>query len=337
ADVGQPDAWTDRIRSAVLLWHDIVNMPDAAVTDLIRQDGIDILIDLAGHTLGNRLLVFARRPASIQMTYLGYPATTGLEAIDYRLTDHLADPVGMSEEHHVEKLVRMSKSAWCYEPDRLSPTTDSPVLKNGYVTFGSFNNVAKINDQFLRVWGKILESVPDSRLLLKAVGFRSLNAQKHVKSTILSQVRIDPERIMILGPEIDHETHLALYREMDIGLDTFPYHGTTTTCEALWMGVPVVTLAGQSHVSRVGVSLLTNVELPELVAESEDEYVRIAVELACDVERLVNYRLNIRDKMLGSKLLDAPSFAREVESVLRQVWLSSVVGASLDSSEAVNP
>ncbi len=328
SDVGQPDAWTERIRNAVLSWRDIVNMPDAAVAELICQDGIDILIDLAGHTLGNRLLVFARKPAPIQVTYLGYPATTGLEAIGFRLTDHLADPVGMTEDHNVEKLIRLSQSAWCYEPDRLSPITDSPALRNSYVTFGSFNNIAKIHDRVLRVWGKILELVPDSRLLLKAGGFRSLDAQKRFKSAILSQVGIAPERIMIRGPEKAHGSHLELYQEMDIALDPFPYHGTTTTCEALWMGVPVVTLAGRSHVSRVGVSLLTNVGLPEMVAESEDEYLRIAVELGRDVERLVNYRLNLRDKMLGSQLLDAPFFAREIEGAFRQMWISSVLGAS---------
>jgi predicted O-linked N-acetylglucosamine transferase (SPINDLY family) len=336
AHVGQPDEWTKRIRDQVEEWRDIVGMPDAEMADLVRKDQIDILVDLAGHTLGNRLLVFARKPAPIQVTYLGYPTTTGIETIDYRISDSLADPAGMTEAYHTEKLIRLSQSAWCYEPDREVPRTQSPALKKGYVTFGSFNNIAKINEPMLRLWARILETIPSSRLLLKAGGFSSLDARKRVEAMMITQAAIDFDRIEIRGPEETHEAHLKSYQDVDIALDTFPYHGTTTTCEALWMGVPVVTLAGQSHVSRVGVSLLTNIGLPELVAESEDEYVRIAVELARDVEQLVNYRSNLRDKMLGSQLLDAPSFAREIEGAFRQMW-TSWCETPLDSSKAANP
>jgi predicted O-linked N-acetylglucosamine transferase (SPINDLY family) len=204
------------------------------------------------------------------------------------------------------------------------------------VTFGCFNNLAKVNDRTLGLWARILDAVPGSRLLLKSIGFLSMDARRRVRESLCSQSGIGEERLDIRGPEDSHESHLALYREMDIALDTFPYHGTTTTCEALWMGVPVVTLAGRTHVSRVGVSLLTNVGLPELIAESEDDYVRMAVELARDVERLVSYRSNLRDGVLGSQLLDAPSFAREIEGAFRQMW-TSWCETSLDSSKAANP
>lgn len=324
AQVAAPDEWTEQARKQVAHWRSLVNVPDAEAADLIRGDEIDILVDLAGHTKDNRLLVFARKPAPVQVTYLGYPGTTGLSAMDYRITDALADPPGMTEEHHSEQLIRLPGCAWNYGPDTDPLLGQDPAALRGCVTFGTFNNLSKINDRMLEVWARILEAVPGSRLLLKSVGFLSMKAQKRVRDVLLSKADISEERLDIRGPEDSHESHLALYREMDIALDTFPYHGTTTTCEALWMGVPVVTLAGQTHVSRVGVSLLTNVGLSELVAESEDEYVRIAVELAGNAERLSSYRANLRDQMRGSQLLDAPSFAREIEAAFRQMWISWV-------------
>lgn len=329
SQVSDPDEWTELARKKVAHWRSLVNMPDLEAADLIRGDKIDILVDLAGHTNGNRLLVFAHNPAPVQVTYLGYPGTTGLSAMDYRITDALADPPGMTEEHHSEQLVRLPSCAWNYGPDTEASPGPSPAALRGSVTFGSFNNLAKVNDRMLEVWARILVAVPGSRLLLKSAGFLSMEARKRARELVLSTHGIGEERLDFRGPEDSHESHLALYREMDIALDTFPYHGTTTTCEALWMGVPVVTLAGRSHVSRVGVSLLTNVGLPELVACSEDEYVRIAVELAVNAERLSSYRANLRDRMRGSRLLDAPSFAREIEAAFRQMWLSWV--ASPDS------
>lgn len=324
AQVSEPDEWTELARKQVGHWRSLVNVPDAEAAELIRGDEIDILVDLAGHTNGNRLMVFARKPAPVQVTYLGYPGTTGLSAMDYRITDVLADPPGMTEEHHSEQLIRLPGCAWCYGPDSEALPGQSPAALRGGVTFGSFNNLAKVNDRMLRLWARILEAVPGSRLLLKSAGFLSMDARQRAREVLLSKSGISEERLDFRGPEDSHESHLALYREMDIALDTFPYHGTTTTCEALWMGVPVVTLAGQSHVSRVGVSLLTNVGLPELVAESEDEYVRIAVELAGNAERLSSYRANLRDRMRGSQLLDAPSFTREIETAFRQMWISWV-------------
>lgn len=329
AQVSEPDEWTELARKQVDHWRSLVNVSDAVAADLIRGDEIDILVDLAGHTHGNRLMVFARKPAPVQVTYLGYPGTTGLSTMDYRITDALADPRGMTEEHHSEQLIRLPGCAWNYGPDTEILPGQSLAAHRSCVTFGSFNNLAKVTDRMLSVWARILEAVPGSRLLLKSAGFLSMDARKRVRETLLSISDISGERLDFRGPEDTHESHLALYREMDIALDTFPYHGTTTTCEALWMGVPVVTLAGRTHVSRVGVSLLTNVGLPEFVAESEDEYVRIAVELAENAERLSRYRANLRDQMRGSRLLDAPSFARELEAAFRQMWVSWV--ASLES------
>jgi len=322
AQVSEPDEWTERARHLVDHWQSITNLPDAEAADLIRGDEIDILVDLAGHTKDNRLLLFARKPAPVQATYLGYPGTTGLSAMDYRITDAHADPPSMTEEHHSEQLIRLSGCAWCYSPDLEALPVQSPAALRDCVTFGSFNNLAKVNDQMLGVWARILEAVPNSRLLLKSAGFLSMEARRRVCQTLLSRVGISEERLDIRDPEDSHETHLALYSEMDIALDTFPYHGTTTTCEALWMGVPVVTLAGRTHVSRVAVSLLNNVGLSELVAESEDEYVRIAVELAGNAERLSSYRANLRDQMRESRLLDGPSFAREIEAAFREMWIS---------------
>ncbi|MES2920553.1 MAG: tetratricopeptide repeat protein [Verrucomicrobiota bacterium] len=330
--VAEPDQWTELVRKKVDHWRSLVNVPDAAAAELIRGDEIDILVDLAGHTNGNRLMVFARRPAPVQVTYLGYPGTTGLSAMDYRITDALADPPGLTDAQHSEQLIRLQGCAWCYGPDTEALLGPGPAADRGHVTFGSFNNLAKVNERMLRVWARIIEAVPGSRLLLKSAGFLSMAARKRTREALISGTDISEERLDIRGPEDSHQAHLELYREMDIALDTFPYHGTTTTCEALWMGVPVVTLAGRSHVSRVGVSLLTNAGLPELVAESEDEYIRIAVELAQNTERLSTYRASIRDTMRGSGLLDASLFAKEFEAAFRQMWLSWTT--SQDSAKA---
>jgi predicted O-linked N-acetylglucosamine transferase (SPINDLY family) len=324
AQVAAPDEWTERARRQVDHWRSLVNVPDAAAADLIRGDEIDILVDLAGHTDGNRLLVFAHKPAPVQATYLGYPGTTGLSAMDHRFTDALADPPGMTEAHHSERLVRLPECAWCYRPDTETPPGPSPAMLRGYVTFGSFNNLSKVNERMLRVWSRILQAVPGSRLLLKSAGFISTEARRRTRETLMAGTGISGDRLDIRGPEDSHESHMELYREMDIALDTFPYHGTTTTCEALWMGVPVVTLAGQTHVSRVGVSLLTHAGLPELVAGSEDGYVRIAVELAGDAGRLSNHRAGFRDRMRASRLMDEQPFSRGLEASLRRMWTSWV-------------
>ncbi len=316
AQVPTPDAVTHQLQAHVDCWRSIVGVSDEQVVEMIRRDSIDILVDLGGHTANNRLWFFARKPAPVQVTYLGFPLTTGLEAIDYRLTDAFADPPGQTESYHSEKLIRLPATAWCYHPGSSPAPTERQA---GPITFGSFNSFAKVTEPMLQRWAEILLAVPESRLLLKAAGLGSETVRERVRK-ILSESGIVPERLELLYPEATHAAHIAHYRKMDIALDTFPYHGTTTTCEALWEGVPVVSLAGKSHVSRVGVSLLSNVGLPDLVAHSVEEYRQIAVNLANDLPRLANLRSTLRQRMEASPLMDAPRFTRHIEAAYRQMW-----------------
>jgi predicted O-linked N-acetylglucosamine transferase (SPINDLY family) len=319
AEVAAPDEITTMLRGYANGWRDTVGEPDEHLAEAIRQDGIDILVDLAGHSASNRLLVFARKPAPVQITYLGYAATTGMTAMDYRLTDALADPPGMTEQFHSERLIRLPKCAWCYNKLADGPgVSELPASKAGHVTFCSFNNFAKVNEPLLRLWGRILQSVPGSRLLIKANALDSPSTQQRVRDWA-SGAGIDQNRLDLCG-WLSLAEHYARYGQVDIALDTFPYHGTTMTCEALWMGVPVVTLAGGSHLSRVGVSLLTNVGLPELVAESADDYVRIAADLGGDLSRLRGMRATLRKRMEDSPLLDAAGFTKNLEAAYRQAW-----------------
>jgi protein O-GlcNAc transferase len=318
SDVSNPDAMTDRLRSCADEWHDITGNADVRVADRIREDKIDILVDLAGHTAGNRLRVFAIKPAPVQVTYLGYPATTGLPEIDYRLTDPLADPPGQTESFHTEKLWRLPVCNWCYgEPEDAPPVR--PSRPDAPICFGTFNSFAKASPAVMDLWAAILKATPASRLIIKSRGLGSRAIGEQI-SRFFESRGLPADRLEILGKEPDFRAHLDLYNQVDIALDTFPYHGTTTTCEALWMGVPVVSLAGPSHVSRVGVSLLNCIGLPDLIAQSPQEYVSIAVKLAADLPRLAELRRSMRDRMRASPLMDAPRFARDIEAAYRQMW-----------------
>jgi predicted O-linked N-acetylglucosamine transferase (SPINDLY family) len=317
SDAKRPDATTQRVRGACDVWRDISRLNHTAVAEMVRTDAIDILIDLGGHTGENRMPVFAAKPAPVQVSYLGYPGTTGLSAIEYRLTDSFADPPGMTEQHHTEQLIRLPETAWCY-----APPADSPDLVNArrdHVRFCSFNNFTKVSDDMLRIWARILREVEGSQLVLKAQGLSSPTVRARALDVLVSQ-QIDPANVLILPTAPDQISHLAAYFQADIALDTFPYHGTTTTCEALWMGIPVVTRAGDCHVSRVGVSLLSNVGLPELIAESAEQYVKIATELARDRPRVRHLHQTLRTRMRQSPLMDAPAFARNIELACRQIW-----------------
>jgi len=316
AQVLVPDSLTEQLRACTDQWHNLVGLADEPAAELIRRQQIDILVDLAGHTAQNRLLLFARKPAPVQAAFLGYPDTTGLSTMDYRLTDAYADPPGQSESYYSEQLLRVSPCAWCYRPTCRPPVTARPA---GPITFGCFNTFAKVTEPMLALWGGILQAVPRSRLLLKAAGLGSPSVRERVLA-IFAQQGIAPERLELRGLEPTQGGHLALYGQVDLALDTFPYHGTNTTLEALWMGVPVVTLAGASHVSRVGVSLLSNLGLPELVAGSQEQYVRIATELAGDVPRRAHLRATLRQRLEQSPLMDAPRFARTIEAAYRQMW-----------------
>lgn len=293
--------------------------PDDNVAAMIRDDQIDILVDLAGHTDHNRLSVFARKPAPLQITYLGYPNTTGLRAMDYRITDAWADPPGLTEHLHTEKLVRLETGFICFTPPVESPkVTSLPAIERGYVTFGSFNVLTKITLEMLWVWAQILHKVPSARLLIKNKQLTDIALQTRLYAQF-EKYGVASERIDMLG-RTSKEEHMASYNQVDIALDTFPYHGTTTTCDTLWMGVPVITLAGASHVSRVGVSLLHRIGLSHLIGNDEQEYIDHAVRLACDMVQLSELRNGLREIVIQSGLCDGLSFTRNLESLYRQLW-----------------
>jgi protein O-GlcNAc transferase len=314
------DAVTDRLRTLVDHWRDIARLSDERVARLIRADGIDILVDLAGHTTGNRLLVFARKPAPVQVTYLGYPNSTGLATIDYRLTDTLADPPTETQVWHSETLVRLPRGFLCYQPPANAPAVaPPPVATTHQVTFGSFNNPTKISDATIAYWADILRRTPNARLLLKARQLGDVATRERLKG-LFAQHGIATERVEMVSWVPDKAEHLGLYHQIDIALDTFPYNGTTTTCEALWMGVPVVILAGRMHAGRVGVSILTHIGLPELIAEDPEGYVQLATSLAQDLGRLKTLRAELRQKMLHSPLMDANGFSQRLEMEYRNMW-----------------
>jgi predicted O-linked N-acetylglucosamine transferase (SPINDLY family) len=317
-NVAFPDQMTQRLERKFDRYRNIRGLGDETVASIIEQDQLDILVDLAGHSDGNRLLVLARKPAPIQVTYLGYPDTTGMQAVDYRLADSLAD-LPQSQKFHTEKLIFLSQGFLCYRPaDFAPPVAPLPALRKGYITFGSFNNSCKVNPTIMALWAQILKANGDSRLLLK---FRA-GDDKGVRDNYFRQFErlgIPRDRVNICGfkPAVEH---LQLYGQVDIALDTYPYNGTTTTCDALWMGVPVISLVGQCHVSRVGLSILSRVGLEFFAASAPEEYVARAVALAAKPNALAEIRDSMRQRMLSGKLCDAKGFARSVEEAYRKMW-----------------
>lgn len=314
------DETSRRLRHCVAGWRHIAGMDDAEAVEAIRADNIDILVDLSGHTEGNRLPVFVERAAPVQITWLGYPNTTGVVNMDYRITDGIADPPGTTDALNTERLIRLPRVFSCYQPPEQAPSVgDPPVCRHGYVTFGSFNNYNKLNDALLAWWAQILAAVPRSRLLLKAKAFGHAAARERV-AAVFANRGIAPERLDMVAWETDKHSHLARYGDVDIALDSFPYCGTTTTCEALWMGVPVVTLAGADHRSRVGASQLSALHLEDLVAESPVEYVSIATRLASDQSQLVVLRSGMRESLRTSPLMDYSGFVAELEAAYIHAW-----------------
>ena len=317
--VSAHDKITTKLKACCDTWRSTVGLSDEQAAEMIRQDRIDILIDLAGHTAENRLPIFAHKPAPVQVTWLGYPGTTGLATMDYRLTDALADPPGVTDEFCTERLIRLPRTNWCFGPPDDAPAVNElPAIANHRVTFGSFNNLAKVNEPMLTLWAKILHAVPGSKLLLKAKPLRCASVQQRLRNT-MTEAGIEPDRLEMIG-WAPSAVYLATYNRLDIALDTYPYHGTTTTCESLWMGVPVVTLSGESHVSRVGVSLLSNAGLPQLIALTPEQYAQIAVDLANDLPRLSELHHTLRRRMAASPLMDRQAFARDMETVYRAIW-----------------
>lgn len=321
SNVGKPDGLTEMLSSFASQWRTVRHLSDAQLDAMIREDRIDILVDLAGHTGDHRLLTFARKPAPVQVTWLGYPNTTGMDMMDFRLTDAWADPPGASDALHSEALIRLPRGFLCYQPFLDSPpVSDLPARHAGHITFGCFNNSAKVNPQVINVWSDLLLELPDARLRLKSAQLRNPVLQEAYRAQF-ARCGVDPGRIEMLGFIESTTGHLALYQGIDIALDPFPYNGTTTTCEALWMGVPVVVLEGNRHAGRVGVSLLNNIGLPELIAKTHDEYLRLASELARDTDRLAALRAGLRQRLQASPLLDRAGFTREVESAFRNMWV----------------
>jgi predicted O-linked N-acetylglucosamine transferase (SPINDLY family) len=315
------DGTSRRLRTLATVWRNFVGQLNPDVERVIRGDAPDILIDLAGHTGMNRLPLFARRLAPVQVTYLGYPDTTGLAAMDYRFTDAVADPEGEADRFATEKLVRFAPTAWTYQPLAEAPALRPPPSAAGTpITFGSFNNPAKISDATLGVWNRLLQTVPASRLLLKGQAAGDPVVQQFLRARF-QQAGLPAGRVELLERTSEPAEHLALYDRVDVALDTTPYNGTTTTCEALWQGVPVVTQLGDRHASRVSASLLTAIGHREWIAESPDDYVRIAAGLANAPARLTEIRNGLREEMRCSALLDHAGQAARFGTALRACWV----------------
>ncbi len=299
------DPIQQRLRRFATTWRESAGWSDEQLMQQIRADQIDILVDTTLHMTGNRLPLFARRAAPVQVTFIGYPATTGLSQIDYRITDPWLDPPGASESVNSETLLRLSRSFWCYDGQG-DPLPSAPAARgDGPITFGSLNNPAKISPGTIETWSKILAAVPSSRLMLQGPA--------------RAVAGIDPTRLIFV-PRASRERYLANYQQIDIGLDPWPYNGHMTSCDALWMGVPVVSLEGRTSVGRGGASILAAIGLTELLARTTDQYVEIVANLACDRERLSALRATLRARMKQSPLMDSAGFTRDVEKLYREMW-----------------
>jgi len=317
SDVIVEDEFTARFRAIASGWRGTAGLSNEEVAEFVKSDEIDVLFDLGGHT-EDRMLLFARKAAPLQISWLGYVGTTGLEAMDYVLADrfHVRDG---EEAGYVERILRMPHDYVCYGPPADAPDVAAlPALTNGYVTFGSFNNPAKLSSLTMEVWAEVLRRVPRSRLLLKYGGLDQPDDQERYR-TKLKERGVEPERIQFSGWSETREL-LEAYGQMDLALDTLPYSGGLTTCEALWMGVPVITCPGSTFASRHSTSHLMNAGLAEFVAAEREEYVRLAVTWAERVNELAELRARLRQQMRESKLCDSTTFARDFSSVLERAW-----------------
>jgi protein O-GlcNAc transferase len=313
------DDTTRRLRERAQLWRDVAAMSDAELVRLMREDRLDVVVDLAGHTAKSRLTALAQRVAPVQITWLGYPNTTGLSQMDWRITDARADPPG-AEAHHTERLLRLPEVFLCYEPPPEAPEiADPPSVRGAPLTFGVFNNFPKVTDPMLALWARILARTPGSRLLIKTASLRDPGVIALARER-MQRAGLDLDRVELAGFTPGRREHLAAVASVDVALDTFPYHGTTTTCESLWMGVPVVTLAGDRHAARVGVSLLQHLNLDQLIAHSQDQYVHIACALAADPQQRQSWRHGLQELMRRSPLTDVPAFTRNLELGYRAAW-----------------
>ena len=315
------DTVTQRLIAVADHWRPCFNMTDDELAQRIGADGIDILVDLSGHTALNRLMTFARKPAPIQITYLGYPGGSGLSAMDYRLTDSYTEPC--DDQYYTEELLRLPDSLWCYRPvDGMPEATPLPALTNGYLTFGSFNNCNKIGEACIALWATLLRSLPTARLLMVRV------PEGKIRSRLTRQFEefgVAGERLTFCGKLPAREFHRKL-QQVDIALDPFPVNGATTTCESLWQGVPVLTLVGGRFLSRAGLSVLSAAGLPEFAATTQEEYIQTAIKLATDLPGLAEIRAGMRERLKGSPLLDQQRFTRNLEGIYRDVWRRYAAG-----------
>ena len=318
--VKRPDAVTERLRGLTDAWIPLLGLSDEQAAMAIREARIDILVDLGGHTGDSRLLVLTRRPAPVHVSFLGYPSTTGVDAVGYRLTDALVDPEGEPDRHHVETLVRLPSGFLCYEPPASAPdVSPSPVTRGAGLTFGSFNTLAKMTPRVVELWARIVRKAEGSRLFLKSGPLADAGVRERVTKQFVDQ-GIDASRLVLEGRTPGQLGHLARYAEIDVALDPFPYNGTTTTCEALYMGVPVVALEGDRHASRVSASILRRVGLDSLVSATPKQYQATALGLAKNPARLAELRAGMRARLASSPLSDKAGFARSVEAAYRALW-----------------
>ena len=316
----KPDAMTAHLRGFASRWRDFPSTVENVVEPVVRGDALDLAVDLGGHSGLSLLPLFARRLAPVQISYLGYPNTTGLSVMDYRFVDETTDPSPGADAFATEQLIRFSPCAWAYTPPSGAPEpSPPPCIKNGHVTFGSFNNFSKVTDDMLVIWARLLVEVPGSRLLLKSVGLADPPIVAHVQER-MRQCAVPLDRVELSGAKATTTEHLAAYSMIDIALDTAPYNGTTTTCEAIFMGVPVVTPLGNRHASRVGASLLQTIGRSGWIAETTDGYLKIAAELASAPAHLETFRQELRNHMARSLLMDHVKQARHFGAALRTCW-----------------
>jgi protein O-GlcNAc transferase len=315
SSVKRPDAFTARISAYADVWRDVRPLDDETLCRVIREDGIDILVDLTMHMAGGRPLVFARKPAPVQIAWLAYPGTTGMSAMDFRLSDPRLDPEGY-DAHYRERTLRLADAFWCYDPLTDGPQVNAlPAAQRGHVTFGCLNNPCKLTDHTLRLWSGVMRTVPNARLLLMVPpGRHRLLLLQRLSALDIAADRVD------FHPFQPRADYLRAYHHIDLGLDTFPYNGHTTSLDSLWMGVPVITRVGTTSVGRGGLSQLFQLGLLDLAADSDERFVRIAVALANDLGRLADLRQGLRTRMQRSALMDAPRFARQIEDAYRTAW-----------------
>jgi len=316
SNLNRDDAITPRFKECADQWRDVWRSVDGQLVDQIRQDRIDILVDLSVHTGRNRLKAFAHKPASVQATFAGYPGSTGMDAMDYRLTDPHLDPPGSSDEFYSETSLRLPSSFWCYDPLFSDVGVNPlPAQGRGFVTFGCLCNFCKVNPAVVGLWMEILKRVDRSRLMILCPE----GSHREGIMKAFANGGIAGDRIELVAPR-GRQDYVRVYHEIDLGLDTLPYNGHTTSLDSYWMGVPVVTLVGATVVGRAGVSQLTNLGLTELIAQTPQGYIEIAAQLAGDLPRLAELRRTLRDRMRASPLMDAIGFARGIEAAYRKMW-----------------